>query len=103
MKKSEEPKETVEKKKIDEWDFSAKYDLLSPELKLLHQVRLLRADIGTLVYILISLIPLYLAIRINIVFISLTITILLYGFYKHLKVRDNLKHRFEHAGTFGYK
>jgi hypothetical protein len=103
MKKSEEPKEEPVKKKIEDWDFGTRYEMLSPELKLLHQVRLLRADIGTLVYILISLIPLYLALRINIVFIALTITILLYGFYKHLKVRDNLKHRFEHASTFGYK
>ena len=89
-------------KKIDEWNFSAKYGMLAPELKLLHQVRLLRSDVGTLVYIVISLIPLYLALRINIGFLLLTVTALLYGFYRHIKIRDDLKHRFEHAGTFGY-
>jgi hypothetical protein len=89
-------------KKIDEWDFSSKYRMLAPELKLLHQVRLLRGDIGTLVYILLSLIPLYLAIRYNITFLIFTGTVLLYGFYRHLRIRDDLKHRFEHAGTFGY-
>ncbi|MFH1290349.1 MAG: hypothetical protein ABIH92_02980 [Nanoarchaeota archaeon] len=98
------PKESSkETKKIDDWDFATKYQMLSPELKLLHQVRLLRSDIGTLVYILLSLIPLYLALRINIAFMSLTITILLYGFYKHLRIRDLLKNRFEHASTFGFK
>ncbi|MBU0467240.1 MAG: hypothetical protein KJ718_03815 [Nanoarchaeota archaeon] len=89
------------KKKIDDWDFTTKYRMLSPELKLLHQVRLLRSDVCTLVYILVSLIPLYLAFKLNISFAALTITILLYGFYRHLKIRDNLKHRFEHASTFG--
>jgi hypothetical protein len=93
--------EKESKKKIDDWDFKTKYDLLSPDLKLLHQVRLLRGDVDTLVYVLISLIPLYLAIRVNLGFIFLTATVLLYGFYRHLKVRENLKHRFEHAGTFG--
>ncbi|MFH1802690.1 MAG: hypothetical protein ABH864_04530 [archaeon] len=101
-KKSTSEKEE-KPKTIDEWDFTTKYEMLSPELKLLHQVRLLRSDIGTVVYILISLIPLYLAIRINLAFIMLTITVLLYGFYKHLKIRDNLKNRFEHASTFGFK
>jgi len=98
-------KDTLEEppKTIDEWDFSTKYEMLSPELKLLHQIRLLRSDIGTVVYILISLIPLYLSIRINIAFIMLTITVLLYGFYKHLQTRENLKHKFEHASTFGFK
>ena len=91
------------KKKIDDWDFQTKYQLLSPELKLLHQVVLLRADIDTLVYILLSFVPLYLAFRININFLALTITILLYGFYRHLKKRDNLKYRFEHASTFGVR
>ena len=100
----EEDKEIErENKKIDDWDFETKYKMLSPELKLLHQVRLLRSDVGTLVYILLSLIPLYLALRINLGFIFLTATILLYGFYRHLRIRDNLKHKFEHAGTFGYK
>ncbi|MBU0760900.1 MAG: hypothetical protein ABII03_06215 [Nanoarchaeota archaeon] len=94
---------TKETKKIDDWDFSTKYAMLSPELKLLHQVRLLRADLGTLVYILISLIPLYLAIRYDIKLLFLTLTVLLYGFYKHIKIRALLKHRFEHASTFGYK
>jgi hypothetical protein len=89
------------KKKIDDWDFSTKYQMLSPDLKLLHQVRLLRSDVDTLVYVLVSLIPLYLAIRINLSFLFLTATVLLYGFYRHLKVRENLRHRFEHAGTFG--
>lgn len=93
--------EKESKKKIDDWDFETKYRILSPDLKLLHQVRLLRSDVGTLVYILVSLIPLYLAIRINMGFILLTATVLLYGFYMHLKVRENLKHKFEHAGTFG--
>ena len=92
-----------EKKKIDDWDFQTKYNMLSPELKLLHQVRLLRADLGTLVYIVVSLIPLYLALRINMNFIVFTITILLYGFYRHLKIRVLLKNRFEHAGTFSYR
>lgn len=100
-KKEEEKKEPP--KSIDDWSFTTKYEMLSPELKLLHQVRLLRSDIGTLVYILISLIPLYLAFKINVAFIMLTITVLLYGFYKHLKVRDNLKHKFEHASTMGFK
>ena len=93
--------EKEKKKKIDDWDFHTKYAILSPELKLLHQIRLLRSDVGTLVYIVISLIPLYLALRINLGFIFFTATILLYGFYRHLKIRENLKHRFEHAGTFG--
>jgi len=91
------------KRKIDDWDFDTKYGMLAPELKLLHQVRLLRSDVGTLVYILISLIPLYLALRMNVGLIFLTGTVLLYGFYRHLKIRHDLKHRFEHAGTFGYK
>jgi hypothetical protein len=103
MPKKELPKEGKQPKPIDEWDFAAKYEMLSPELKLLHQVRLLRSDVGTLVYILIALIPLYLAFRINMAFLMLTATILLYGFYKHLRIRDNLKHRFEHASTFGFK
>jgi hypothetical protein len=105
VKTEKDDDETKKKKvkKIDEWDFSTKYRILSPELKLLHQVRLLRSDLGTLVYTVISLIPLYLAIRINMGFMLLTATVLLYGFYKHLRVRDDLKHRFEHAGTFGYK
>lgn len=89
------------KKKIDDWGFESKYRMLSADLKLLHQVRLLRSDIGTLVYIVVSLIPLYLALRINMGFILVTFTVLLYGFYRHLKIRDNLKHRFEHVGTFG--
>src|SRR3989338_6811305 len=92
-----------EAKTLDEWDFETKYQLLSPELKLLHQVRLLRSDVGTLVYVLVSLIPLYLALRINLGFIFLTATVLLYGFYKHLRIRENLKHRFEHASTFSYR
>jgi hypothetical protein len=92
----------VERKKIDDWDFHERYSMLSPELKLLHQVRLLR-DVGSLVYILISFVPLYLAFRTNFAFIAFTITILLYGFYRHLKVRHDLRHRFEHAGTFGYR
>ena len=99
MKKSEE-EENV-KEKIDDWDFGTKYSMLSPDLKLLHQVRLLRCDVDSLVYIALSLVPLYLAFRINIGFLLLTMTILLYGFYRHLSVRDNLRHRFEHAGTFG--
>ena len=91
-----------EKPRIDDWNFETKYSLLSPELKLLHQVRLLRSDVGTLVYILISLIPLYISLRFsNFSLIFLTFTVLLYGFYKHLKTRENLRHRFEHAGTFG--
>lgn len=90
-----------EKKKIDEWDFETKYKMLSPELKLLHQVRLLRSDVGTLVYIVLSLIPLYLALRINVAFITLSTLILLYGFYQHLRVRESLRNRFEHASTFG--
>ncbi|MFH1425638.1 MAG: hypothetical protein ABIG28_02845 [archaeon] len=94
-------KESDKKNSIDDWDFVTKYGMLSADLKLLHQVRLLRSDVGTLVYIVISLIPLYLAIRINPSFLFLTATVLLYGFYRHLKIRDNLKHRFEHAGTFG--
>lgn len=93
--------ERKKEKKIEDWDFKAKYDMLSSDLKLLHQVRLLRADVGTLVYIVVSLIPLYLALRLNFNFIFLTATVLLYGFYRHLKIRDNLRHRFEHAGTFG--
>jgi hypothetical protein len=93
--------ERGKKKSLDEWDFATKYRMLSPDLKLLHQVRLLRSDIGTLAYILISLIPLYLSIRIHIGFMFLTATVLLYGFYRHLRIRDNLKHRFEHVGTFG--
>jgi CBS domain containing-hemolysin-like protein len=93
------PKE--ESKKIDDWNFTTKYQMLSPELKLLHQVVLLRSDVDSLVYILLSLIPLYLAIRFNISFAALTITILLYGFYRHLQKRSNLKYRFEHASTFG--
>jgi len=96
-------KEGEKKNKIDDWDFSRKYSMLSPELKLLHQVRLLRCDVDSLVYIALSLVPLYIAFRINISLIFLTVAILLYGFYRHLKVRENLKHRFEHAGTFGYK
>ena len=92
--------EKEKKEKIDDWDFSTKYRMLSAEFKLLHQVRLLRSDIDTLVYIVISLIPLYLAIRVNFNFIYLTLTVLLYGFYKHLQVRDNLRHRFEHVATF---
>ena len=94
---SEKKEET---KKMDDWEFTTEYQLLSPELKLLHQIRLLRADLGTLVYIVIALIPLYLAFKLNISFIALTATVLLYGFYRHLKIRDNLKHRFEHARTF---
>ena len=94
-------KEESENKKMDDWDFATKYQMLSADLKLLHQVRLLRSDVGTLVYVLLSLIPLYLALRINFNFIFLTATVLLYGFYRHLKIRENLKHRFEHAGTFG--
>lgn len=101
VKKKEETQEKT--KPINEWDFTTKYEMLSPELKLLHQVRLLRSDIGSLVYILLSLIPLYLALRFNLAFLMLTATILLYGFYKHLKIRDNLKNRFEHASTFGFK
>lgn len=96
MAKEEETK----KKRIDDWDFTTKYQMLSPELKLLHQVRLLRSDVGTLVYVLLSLIPLYMAFRFNLVFIALTATILLYGFYRHLRIRENLMHRFEHASTF---
>lgn len=92
--------EKKEKKKIDDWDFETKYKMLSPELKLLHQVRLLRSDVGTLVYIAISFIPLYLALRINLGFLALTTAILLYGFYRHLMIRENLRHRFEHSGTF---
>lgn len=88
-------------KKIGDWDFGKRYDMLSADLKLLHQVRLLRSDVCTLVYVLLSLIPLYLALRIHKGLIFLTGTILLYGFYRHLQVRNNLKHRFEHAGTFG--
>jgi hypothetical protein len=91
-------KERIEK--IDDWDFSTKYRMLSAEFKLLHQIRLLRSDVDSLVYILLATIPLYLALRINFNFIFLSATFLLYGFYKHLKVRENLKHRFEHATTF---
>jgi len=100
MSKRELPRET---KKIEDWDFATKYEMLSPELKLLHQVRLLRSDVGTLVYILVSLIPLYLAFKINIGFLALTMTVLLYGLYRHLRIRDDLKHRFEHASTFSFK
>jgi len=92
-----------ESKKFDDWDFTTKYQLLSPELKLLHQIVLLRSDIDTIVYILLSFIPLILSIKYNIAFAALTITILLYGFYRHLKKRADLKHRFEHASTFGVK
>ena len=97
---AKEERETQKKKKIDDWNFSTKYQMLSPELKLLHQVRLLRSDVGTLVYVVFSLIPLYMAFRLNASFALLTVTILLYGFYRHLKIRDGLKHRFEHASTF---
>ena len=93
-------KEEKPKKKIDDWDFSTRYEMLSPELKLLHQVRLLRADMDTAVYILVSFIPLYLAFRLNIAFLFLTTAVLLYAFYRHLKIRDRLKHRFEHASTY---
>ena len=103
MAKKSAPEKDESPKTIDEWDFGTKYEMLSPELKLLHQVRLLRSDVGTLVYILVSLIPLYLAFKVNIAFLMLTITVLLYGFYKHLKIRDDLKHKFEHASTFGFK
>ena len=102
MSKRESSKEE-QSKKIDDWDFSTKYQILSPELKLLHQIVLLRSDIDTVVYILLSFIPLLLAIKYNIAFAGLTLTILLYGFYRHLNKRADLKHRFEHASTFGVK
>lgn len=93
----------VETKRIDDWDFKTKYELLSPELKLLHQIVLIRSDVDTIVYILLSFIPLVLAIKYNIAFAFFSITILLYGLYRHLKKRSDLKHRFEHASTFGVK
>ncbi|MCA9485838.1 MAG: hypothetical protein KC506_03265 [Nanoarchaeota archaeon] len=87
-------------KKMDDWDFSTKYNMLAPELKLLHQVRLLRADLGTLVYIVIAFIPLYLSFKINPAFLFLMTAVLLYGFYRHIAIRDSLKTRFEHASTY---
>ncbi|MBU0907133.1 MAG: hypothetical protein KKD18_02865 [Nanoarchaeota archaeon] len=101
-KKSAQEKEEAPKK-IDDWDFETKYQMLSPELKLLHQIVLLRSDIDTVVYILLSLIPLVLAIKYNIAIALFSVTILLYGFYRHLRKRADLKHRFEHASTFGFK
>lgn len=101
MAKRETPQ--FEAKKIDDWDFQTKYQMLSSELKLLHQVVLLRADIDTIVYVLLSFIPLLLAIKYNIAFAFFSVTILLYAFYRHLKKRADLKHRFEHASTFGVK
>ena len=101
MPKRESPKE--EPKKIDDWDFSTKYQMLSPELKLLHQIVLLRSDIDTIVYILLSFIPLVLAVKYNIALAFFSVTILLYGFYCHLRKRADLKHRFEHASTFGVR
>ena len=90
-------------KTIDDWDFQTKYQLLSPELKLLHQIVLLRSDVDTMVYVLISFIPLFFALKYNLAFAFFSATILLYAFYRHLKKRADLKHRFEHASTFGVK
>ena len=68
MPKKEDQAEKETPRKIDDWDFSTKYQMLSPELKLLHQIVLLRADIDTLVYLGLSFIPLILAVTININF-----------------------------------
>ncbi|MBS3077418.1 hypothetical protein J4233_04045 [Candidatus Pacearchaeota archaeon] len=101
MPKRELSKE--EPKKIDDWDFLTKYQMLSPELKLLHQIVLLRSDTDTIIYILLSFIPLILALKYNLAIAFFSVTILLYGFYRHLRKRADLKHRFEHASTFGVK
>jgi hypothetical protein len=102
MPKRESEKEE-KAKKIDDWDFQTKYEMLSSELKVLHQIVLLRADVDSVVYILIAFIPLLFAIKYNLAFAALSLTILLYGLYRHLKKRADLKHRFEHASTFGVK
>jgi hypothetical protein len=98
-----EPQKEEKPKKIDDWDFETKYQMLSPELKLLHQTVLLRSDMDTVVYILLSFIPLLFAFKYNLAYAGITLAILLYGFYKHLRKRADLKHRFEHASTFGFK
>ena len=74
MPKRELSKE--EPKKIDDWDFLTKYQMLSPELKLLHQIVLLRSDTDTIIYILLSFIPLILALKYNLAIAFFSVTIL---------------------------
>ena len=90
------------KTKIDEWEFEDKYDLLGTPEKTLHQTRLIRADIDDAVYIAIAFIFFWFAFRLiyhpNLRYISLALgfLVLLYGLYKHFKLRSTLKKKFEH-------
>lgn len=98
----------VEFKPISEWSFEDKYDKLGEMEKMLHQVRLIRADIGSAVYVLLSIFSLNLALLMRSamwftgfkVFGMISITILVYGYYKHSEVRRKLYNRFEHQGAY---
>lgn len=88
-------------KPISEWSFEDKYDKLGEMEKMLHQVRLIRADIGTVAYILLSIIAYEVIGDINKeIGIALVILILGYGYFKHSEVRTRLYNKFEHQGAY---
>ena len=91
---------------INDWTFESKYDLLGPEEKLLHQTRLMRADIDDIVYIGVAYIFFEFFFRLvnhpQLRYISLAIGVvtIMWGLYRHTIIRKNLTKRFEHQPQY---
>jgi len=94
-------------KRISDWSFEAKYDLLGVDEKMLHNAVLQRADLHDLIYVIIASVSFVSGLVLSenylvwkYVFVFFSFAVVGWALYKHFSIRAKLKDKFEHQSQF---